>query len=54
MWPFRKEEHRAAGYSDAVVAAIVAAAGGSKANPLQTGALEAAAGLVGRAFAAAN
>ena len=55
MWPFTKRtEHRAA-YSDAVVQAIVnQAAGGTAVNPYATASLEACAGLVGRAFAAAE
>ena len=54
--PWTKAEVRsAASYTDSVVAAIVArATGGNPANVLQTGAVEAASALVGRAFASAT
>ena len=57
MWPFRQRtETRAdSSYTDALVAAITANAGGqSNAFPTSTAALEACAGFVGRAFAAAD
>lgn len=54
LWPFRKTEVRAQGLTDTLVTALLSrAAGGSGADALQTGALEACSGLVGRAFAAA-
>ena len=55
-FPWTKAETRAAAsYTDAVVSAIVArATGGNPANVLQTGAVEAASALVGRAFASAS
>ena len=55
-FPWMKAETRAAAsYTDAVVSAIVArATGGNPANVLQTGAVEAASALVGRAFASAT
>lgn len=46
-------ERRAAPYTDAIVSAIVEAAGGGTVTAAATGALEACAGLVGRCFAAA-
>ena len=58
MWPFKRVEERQSGgipFSDAVVAAIVNAAGGtSPADPSGLSALEAAAGLYASAFAAAT
>ena len=56
MWPFqRKVEVRDSSLTDALVASIVASASGtSNANPSATGALEAAAGMMARAFAAAR
>ena len=53
-WPWQARETRAdSSYTDALVAAITANAGGqSTAFPTATAALEAAAGVVGRAFAA--
>jgi len=54
VW-FRRKEHRESSYTDALVTAIVNWAGGAvSANPLATGALEACAGLYGRALAAAE
>ena len=48
-------ERRDSSYTDAIVAAIVATAGGGgNAVPTATGALESCAGLVGRCFAAAS
>ncbi len=56
MWPFRRRETRAdSSYTDALVAAITANAGGKSTSfPTATAALEACAGFVGRAFAAAE
>ena len=58
MWPFKKPEVRQSGgipFSDAVVDAIVAAAGGTTpADPTAIAALEAATGLYSAAFAAAE
>lgn len=56
MWPFRKRETRSTGaYTEALIASLVASAdGASTAFPSATGALEAAAGFVGRAFASAD
>ena len=56
LWPFQWRETRAdSSYTDALVAAITANAGGkSTAFPTATAALEACAGLVGRAFASAS
>lgn len=55
-WPWQARETRAdSSYTDALVAAITANAGGqTTAFPTATAALEAAAGVVGRAFAAAE
>ena len=56
-WPWSKNEHRQAGggFTDALVAAIVARAGGaSVGEPAAIGALEIAAGLWARAFASAE
>ena len=56
-WPFRKpaETRADSSYTDALVAAITANAGGSTtAFPTATAALEAAAGVIGRAFSAAE
>ena len=54
-WFGRKSEHRQAAYSDALTAALLEAAeGGTAANVLQTGALEACCGLVSRAFMIAD
>ena len=55
-WPWQAREDRAdSSYTDALVAAITANAGGqTTAFPTATAALEAAAGVVGRAFAAAE
>ena len=55
-WPWQARETRAdSSYTDALVAAITANAGGqSTAFPTATAALEAAAGVVGRAFASAS
>ncbi len=57
MWPFGRTEKRSAGagYTDAVVDALLHhAAGGTKADPSETAALEAAAGQYARAFALAQ
>ena len=60
LWPFGRTEKRAAqggsaGYTDAVVRALMAhAAGGATADPSATAALEAAAGSYARAFAVAD
>ena len=57
MWPFGRTEKRSAGagYTDAVVDALLQhAAGGTKADPSATAALEAAAGQYARAFALAE
>ena len=55
MWPFtRRTEHRQATYTDGVVAAILARAAGTHADPAATAAVEAAAGAVARAFASAE
>ena len=56
LWPFQWRETRAdSSYTDALVAAITANAGGkSTAFPTATAALEACAGLIGRAFASAS
>ena len=55
-FPWQGRETRSTtSYTDAVVASIVArATGGNPANVLQTGAVEAASALVGRAFASAT
>ncbi len=55
-WPWQRRETRAdSSYTDALVAAITAnASGQSTAFPTATAALEACAGFVGRAFAAAE
>ena len=51
----RKSEHRQASYNDAITASLLQAAeGGTAANVLQTGALEAASGLISRAFMIAD
>ena len=55
LWPFGRSEKREAGYTDAIVAGIIARASGSAAAVAgATAALETAAGHVGRAFAAAD
>ena len=56
LWPFQRRETRAdSSYTDALVAAITAnASGKTTAFPTATAALEACAGLVGRAFASAS
>ena len=56
MWPFqRKVEVRDSSLTDALVASIVASAGGtSHANPSATAALESASSMVARGFAAAR
>ena len=60
LWPWGRTEKRAAqggsaGYTDAVVRALMAhAAGGASADPSATAALEAAAGSYARAFAVAD
>ena len=55
-WPWQAWEKRAdSSYTDALVAAITAnASGETTAFPTATAALEACAGLVGRAFATAK
>ena len=55
MWPFNRREVRESSLTDALVSQIVANAGGAvSARPTATGALEACAGLIGRAFSAAS
>ena len=56
LWPFQRRETRAdSSYTDALVAAITAnASGQTTAFPTATAALEACAGLIGRAFASAS
>ena len=55
MWPFtRRMEHRQAGYTDGVVAALLSRASGTHADPAATAAVEAAAGALSRAFASAE
>ena len=55
MWPFtRRTEHRQASYTDGVVAALLARASGTHADPAATAAVEAAAGALSRAFASAE
>ena len=51
MWPFSRTERRQASYTDGVVAAILARATGTHADPA---AVEAAAGALARAFASAE
>ena len=55
-WPWQRRETRAAGgdFSDSVVRLIEAQAAGSAADASSTAAIEAAAGLLSRAFAAAE
>ena len=54
-WPWRRETRADSSYTDALVAAITAnASGQNTAVPTATAALEACAGFVGRAFAAAE
>ena len=54
-WPFRRSEKRESNYTDALTAHLTALAGGSSgALATATGALEACAGLVGRAFMSAE
>ena len=54
-WPWQRETRADSSYTDALVAAITAnAAGETTAFPTATAALEACAGFVGRAFAAAE
>ena len=53
--PWQRTEQRADSYTDAVVAEILRTAGGVvTANAAATAAIEAAAGAVGRSFAAAT
>ena len=55
MWPFNRTEIRESSFTDTLVSQIVARAGGAvSARPTATGALEACAGLIGRAFSAAS
>ncbi len=56
MWPFRRREKRDSGgdFSDAVVRLIEAQAAGTAADASSTAAVEAAAGALSRAFAAAR
>ena len=55
LWPFtRRTEHRQASYTDGVVAALLARANGTHADPAATAAVEAAAGALSRAFASAE
>ena len=55
LWPFtRRTEHRQAGYTDGVVAALLSRASGTQADVAATAAVEAAAGALSRAFASAE
>ena len=55
LWPFRRRETRSGTYTDALVSTIIDQANGSQSvSEAATGALETAAGLVGRAFASAT
>ena len=57
MWPFNlnRREIRESSFTDTLVSQIVARAGGAvSARPTATGALEACAGMIGRAFSAAS
>lgn len=55
IWPFNRREVRESSLTDALVSQIIASSGGAvSARPIATGALEACAGLVGRAFSAAS
>ncbi len=54
MWPFSRTERRQASYTDGVVAAILARATGTHADPTATAAVEAAAGALSRTFASAD
>ena len=55
MWPFNRTEIRESSFTDTLVSQIVARAGGAvSARPTATGALEACAGLIGRAFSSAS
>ena len=57
-WPWQKtENYESTGYTDALIASLIRAAGGNAGNPITTvatAALESVAGVVGRAFAAAE
>ena len=56
MWPFKEEKRAAQGsYTDSLVAALQAAAGaGGTADVCGVACVEAAAGVLGRAFASAE
>ena len=56
LWPFQRRETRAdSSFTDALITAITAnASGQTTAFPTATAALEACAGLIGRAFASAS
>ena len=55
MWPFKRTEKRESSFTQAVVARLVAQAGGPKAAEASaTGAVESASGLIGRCFASAT
>ena len=56
MWPFAKKlEQRSSAYSDSIISVLVSNAGGDAlAVPAAVGAMEAASGVVSRAFAAAE
>ena len=53
-WPLQRTEHRESSYTDTLVDLIVTRATGDTAKATATGALEAASGIVARAFAAAE
>ena len=53
-WPWKREKREQSSYTDTLVTLLTQQASGSlQSNPLATGALEAAAGVVTRAFASA-
>ena len=54
MWPWKREERAAEGYTDALIAASLASASGTDAAVGATAAAEFAAGLLGRALASAD
>ena len=55
MWPWPKRETRDSSYTDTLIAQIVSqASGATLAKPAATGALESAAGIVSRCFAASD
>ena len=53
-WPWQKETRESSSYTDAVIAHLTAAAGGTTAKASATAAIEAASGFVARAFASAE